>query len=60
MKPKAENKNAKNKVRKPKVKATKKRKLVDPDASSEDEGIHLKDTRPSDEPVPKKVSSRLV
>lgn len=55
MKPKAENKKAKNRVGKPKVKAAKKRKLVDPDASSDDEGIQLKDTRPSDEPVPKKT-----
>lgn len=55
MKPKVENKKAKNKSAKLKNKATKKRKLEDLDASSDDEGIQLKDTRQSDEPVPKKT-----
>ena len=49
------NKKLKSKTAKLKNKATKKRKLEDLDASSDDEGIQLKDTRQSDEPVPKKV-----
>lgn len=55
MKPKMDNKKLKSKNAKLKNKATKKRKLENLDASSDDEGIQLKDTRQSDEPVPKKT-----
>ncbi|XP_062534035.1 ribosome biogenesis protein BRX1 homolog [Armigeres subalbatus] len=55
MKLKTENKKVKNKAAKLKNKATKKRKLEELDASSDDEGILLKDIRRSDEPVPKKT-----
>ncbi|XP_055625593.1 ribosome biogenesis protein BRX1 homolog [Toxorhynchites rutilus septentrionalis] len=53
-KPKANGKKVKAKINRQKTKATKKRKIEDLDASSEDEGIHLKETRTSDEPIPKK------
>lgn len=55
MRAKLDVKKAKPKNRKQKEKAAKKRKHEDLDASSEDEGIHLKETRTSDEPVPKKT-----
>lgn len=55
MKAKLDVKKSKPKNRKQKEKAAKKRKHEDLDASSEDEGIHLKETRTSDEPVPKKT-----
>ncbi|XP_058831325.1 ribosome biogenesis protein BRX1 homolog [Topomyia yanbarensis] len=54
MKPKVSDTKVKSKLAK-QNKSSKKRKLVDLDASSEDEGIELKDTRTSDEPVPKKT-----
>ncbi|XP_055611368.1 ribosome biogenesis protein BRX1 homolog [Uranotaenia lowii] len=53
-KTKPDGKKMKVKKTKLKEKAAKKRKLEDLDASSEDEGIHLKESRISDEPVPKK------
>lgn len=55
MKAKLDVKKVKPKNKKQKEKAAKKRKHEDLDASSEDEGIHLKETRTSDEPVPKKT-----
>lgn len=55
MKAKLDVKKVKPKNKKQKEKAVKKRKHEDLDASSEDEGIHLKETRTSDEPVPKKT-----
>ncbi|XP_058462817.1 ribosome biogenesis protein BRX1 homolog [Malaya genurostris] len=55
MKPKTTNTQVKKRSGKRKDKATNKRKIEDLDASSEDEGIELKDTRTSDEPVPKKT-----
>lgn len=55
MKAKLDVKKVKPKNKKQKEKASKKRKHEDLDASSEDEGIHLKETRTSDEPVPKKT-----
>lgn len=55
MKAKMDVKKVKPKNKKQKEKAAKKRKHEDLDASSEDEGIHLKETRTSDEPVPKKT-----
>lgn len=60
MKAKLDVKKVKPKNKKQKEKAAKKRKHEDLDASSEDEGIHLKETRTSDEPVPKKVCEGLV
>lgn len=55
MKAKLDVKKVKPKNKKQKEKAAKKRKHEDLDASSDDEGIHLKETRTSDEPVPKKT-----
>ncbi|XP_055530345.1 ribosome biogenesis protein BRX1 homolog [Wyeomyia smithii] len=55
MKVQQTNKKLKSKTSKRNEKTSKKRKLEELDASSEDEGIELKDTRTSDEPVPKKT-----